>query len=294
MRLHNCKYVLATGTTGRYAGCDLLKHPEVNELYCLWNCGFYSNQVQVFSSLLTLARHGIVPDKIDYSMGYKHFKKDPNRDLYPDFHQTNPSQEIEFYKEVEIPDANKCQLDLYDWDLYGQIVKRYFNPSGVVRERWQLLTEKYNINPEETIAVLYRGTDKKTELKLASPDEYFKVVTQLLEKNPTFKVLLQTAQAQIIKEWQQKLGDRLIFFQETPSTDSSSPIWDLMEKSGGDSTNWSQWFDAALRCVSECKYVVNHTGNVAFFMNLYRGNTEGVYQFNEFGYMPSHLYPGVE
>ena len=73
MRLHNCKYVLATGTTGRYAGCDVLAHPEVNELYCLWNCGFYSNQVQVFSSLLTLARHGITPDRIDYSLGFCHF-----------------------------------------------------------------------------------------------------------------------------------------------------------------------------------------------------------------------------
>ena len=122
----------------------------------------------------------------------------------------------------------------------------------------------------------------------------FQGVTQLLEKNPTFKVLLQTDQVQIIEEWKQRLGNKLIFFQETPSTASNSPIWDLMEKSGHDSTSWSQWFDAALRCVSECKYVVNHTGNVSFFMNLYRGNTEGVYQFNEFGYMPAHMYPEVE
>ena len=41
-------------TTGRYAGCDVLAHPEVNELYCLWNCGFYSCESQVFFSLLTL------------------------------------------------------------------------------------------------------------------------------------------------------------------------------------------------------------------------------------------------
>ena len=56
-----------------------------------------------------------------------------------------------------------------------------------------------------------------------------------------------------------------------------------MEQQGADSVDWSQWFDAALRCVSECKYVVNHTGNVAFFMNLYRGNTNNVIQFNEAG-----------
>ena len=283
MRLHNCKYVLATGTTGRYAGCDVLAHPEVNELYCLWNCGFYSNQVQVFSSLLTLARHGITPDRIDYSLGFGHFKKEPRKDIYPDIHETDASEKIDFYKEVEIPDANKKQFDIYDWTLYNQIINRYFNPSGVIRERWQLLSEKYNLNFGETIAVLYRGTDKGTELKLASPDEYYMEVVKLLEQNPTFKVLLQTDQAQIIHEWQQRLGDKLIFFQETPSTTGGRPIWDLMEQQGADSVDWSQWFDAALRCVSECKYVVNHTGNVAFFMNLYRGNTNNVIQFNESG-----------
>ena len=98
---------------------------------------------------------------------------------------------------------------------------------------------------------------------------------------------MQTDQAQIIHEWQQRLGDKLIFFQETPSTTGGRPIWDLMEQQGADSVDWSQWFDAALRCVSECKYVVNHTGNVAFFMNLYRGNTNNVIQFNAVSY--THL-----
>ena len=95
MRLHNCKYVVASGTTGRYAGCDLLAHPEVDELYCLWNCGFYSNEFQVFNSLLTLLSHGIVPERIDYSLGFKKKKKDPEQDIYPDFHEINPNVELE-------------------------------------------------------------------------------------------------------------------------------------------------------------------------------------------------------
>jgi hypothetical protein len=133
------------------------------------------------------------------------------------------------------------------------------------------------------ISVLYRGTDKSTELVLAHPQDYLIVTQKLLKENPDFKVLLQTDQTQVIQMFVEALGDKVVFFEETPSTTSNSVIWNLMEKNGADSIEWSQWFDAALRCVSDCRYMVNHTGNVAFFANLYRGSLDGVYQFNEVG-----------
>lgn len=283
MKLHNCKYVVAKGTTGRFAGCDLLAHPEVNELYCLWNCGFYSNEFQVFNSLLTLLRHGIIPERIDYSLGYRHFKKDLNQDIYPNFHKINEKIDLDLFVDIPLPDSNKCQFDLYHFDLYNKIRDRFFNPSDLIVERKNILINKYKFDPQKTISVLYRGTDKATELKLGSPLEYLKVVKNILKDNPNFKVLLQTDQTQVIQYFYDQLGDILITFEETPSTTSNRVIWSLMEQSDKDSVDWSQWFDAALRCISECKYLVNHTGNVAFFANLYRGNIDGVQQFNENG-----------
>jgi hypothetical protein len=283
MKLHNCKYVVAKGTTGRYAGCDLLAHPEINELYCLWNCGFYSNEFQVFNSLLVLLKHGIIPERIDYSLGYRHFKKDPNRDIYFDFHKINDEIDLDLFVDIPLPDSNKCQFDLYRFDVYNKIKDRFFGPSDLILERKNILIDKYKFDPQKTISVLYRGTDKSTELQLGSPTEYLKVVKNILKDNPNFKVLLQTDQTQVIQYFYDQLGDILITFEETPSTASNKVIWSLMEQSGKDSIDWSQWFDAALRCVSECKYLVNHTGNVAFFANLYRGNVDKVYQFNENG-----------
>ena len=283
MKLHNCKYVVATGTTGRYAGCDLLAHPEVNELYCLWNCGFYSCETQVFNSLLILLRHGLTPDRIDYSLGYRHFKKDPEKDIYPDFHQIDSSQSLDFYTEVELPDSNKCQFGLYNFDVYNQIISRFFGPSNIVKERKDVLIEKYNIDFSKTISVLYRGTDKGTELTLASPQDYMTVVKNILKEHPDFRVLIQTDQTQVIQYFHNELGDKVFWFDETPSTSTSRVIWSLIEDSGRDAIDWSQWFDAALRCTSDCEYAINHTGNVGFWLNLYRGNTDNVYQFNENG-----------
>lgn len=283
MKLQNCKYVLATGTTGRYAGCDLLAHPEVNELYCLWNCGFYSNEFQVFCSLLTLLNHGIVPERIDYSLGFRHFKKDPERDIYSDFHKIDTTANLKLYPDINLPDSNRFQPNLYSFDVYNQIRDRFFGPSDIVLNKVQLLSHKYKLNFEKTISVLYRGTDKGTELALAHPQDYIEVTKRILKNNSDFKVLLQTDQTQVIEMFYDEFGDKLIFFEETPSTRTNKVIWDLMEKNNVDSIDWSQWFDAALRCVSKCKYLVNHTGNVAFFANLYRGNLENVYQFNEAG-----------
>lgn len=283
MKLYNCKYVVAKGTTGRYAGCDLLAHPEINELYCLWNCGFYSNEFQVFNSLLVLLKHGIIPERIDYSLGYRHFKKDPNQDIYFDFHKIDDKIDLDLFVDIPLPDSNKCQFDLYRFDVYNKIKDRFFGPSDLILERKNILIDKYKFDPQKTISVLYRGTDKSTELQLGSPTEYLKVVKNILKDNPNFKVLLQTDQTQVIQYFYDQLGDILITFEETPSTASNKVIWSLMEQSGKDSIDWSQWFDAALRCVSECKYLVNHTGNVAFFANLYRGNVDKVYQFNENG-----------
>ena len=285
MKLHNCKYVLATGTTGRYAGCDLLAHPEVNELYCLWNCGFYSCESQVFSSLLTLMKHGIIPERIDYSLGFRHYKKNClEKDIYPDFHQIDESQNIDLYlHDVPLPEANVASSYSIECDSYNQIINRFFNPSESVSTKKETLEKKYNIDYSKTIAVLYRGTDKHTEVTLAGAEEYLEVTKNILKDNPDFKVLIQTDQTQVAEYFSEQLGDKIIFFEELPLTKSSEALIYILERMGADSITWSQWVDAAFRCVSQCKYVVNHTGNGGLFVRLYRGNNKGIYQFDENG-----------
>jgi hypothetical protein len=277
MKLRHCKYTASTG------GCSSINHPEMNQLDCMWNCGFYSNQTQVFLSLLILLGHGIEPNKIDYSMGFKRFKKDKDRDIYPDFYKTNFDEKIKLFKKVTLPDENKKQYGLYDFDYYNQIVNKFFNPSDLVLERKKYLLEKYNINPKETISVLYRGTDKYTEVRLSHPSAYLNAVKQLLEVTQFKTVLVQTDQYQVLDYFKSELGNIVVSFEETPTTSGQDAMNTVLENEGKDTMDWMQWFDAALRCVSDCSCVVNHTGNCALWMNLYRGNIQNVFQFDEFG-----------
>ena len=100
---------------------------------------------------------------------------------------------------------------------------------------------------------------------------------------PAKKVLVQTEQTQVLEYFKSELGDKIISFEETPSTTGTDAMNTVMENEGKDTMDWMQWFDAALRGVSQCAYVVNHTGNCGLWMNLYRGNVQNVFQFNELG-----------
>jgi len=277
MKLRHCKYTASTG------GCSSINHPEMNQLDCMWNCGFYSNQTQAFLSTLILLSHGIVPDKISYAMGFKRFKADPERDIFPDFYKIDPSVPVQLLKTVTLPDENKKQFDLYDFEYYNPVVKRFFGPSDVVSERKNQLLNKYRINPSETISVLYRGTDKYTEVRLGSPQAYLQAVQQVLQQTNAKRVLVQTDQTQVLNFFKQELGNMVIHFEETPTTSGKEAMNTVMENEGNDTMDWMQWFDAALRVVSECAFVVNHTGNCGLWMNLYRGNTTNVFQFDQFG-----------
>lgn len=277
MKLRHCKYTASTG------GCSSINHPEMNQLDCMWNCGFYSNQTQAFLSTLILLSHGIIPDKISYSMGFKRFKSDPERDIFPDFYQIDTSVPVQLLKTVTLPDENRKQFELYDFEYYNQVIRRFFNPSDLVLERKKFLLNKYNINPEETISVLYRGTDKYTEVRLGSPQGFLSATHQILNQTGAKKVLVQTDQTQVLEFFKQELGDIVVNFEETPSTSGKDAMNTVMENEGKDTMDWMQWFDAALRCVSDCAYVVNHTGNCGLWMNLYRGNVTNVFQFDQFG-----------
>lgn len=281
MKLRNCKYICSTG--GKKDGVDILE--PINVLENHWDCGFYSNHTQTFLSLLILSRHGIIPDKIDYSTGFKCFanEDEKDKDIYPDFCVINEKQDINLYKEIFIPDENKKTFLEYDFESYNKIIKRFFSPSNIITERKKILMNKYNIDPSETISVLYRGTDKWTEVRLAHPTDYLNVVLQIMHQTSAKKVLLQTDQSQVIDYFKNELGNSVIIFEETPSTYGEKAMNAVMCESKRNQVDWMQWFDASLRCVSECSYFVNHTGNCGLWANLYRGTTDNVFQFSEYG-----------
>ena len=119
-------------------------------------------------------------------------------------------------------------------------------------------------------------------VRLGSPEAYMQAVKQVLQQTGPKKVLVQTDQTQVLDYFKQELGDMVVHFERI-TTSGQETMNTVMENEKKDTMDWMQWFDAALRVVSDCFIVVNHTGNCGLWMNLYRGNTSNVFQFDQFG-----------
>lgn len=287
MIIYDCRYVTAY--------CALQNIYE-NRLECLWNSGFYSNIHQTFSALLTLLSHGIAPDMISYEHGFKSYKLDPSRDVYSCFHKQNPNQELPIWKNLQRTSCNSTSnidVNSIPFREYTQIINRYFSPSDAIINNIDYLKAKYQIDPQKTISLHYRGVDKFTEVSLASPQQYADVIESLLIKNSDHKVLVQTDQTQALEYFLQRFGSKAFYFEELPTTskvgdDAKKIDMEFFHKrfdysDDVDPIPFTQMFDAAIRIISSTNHIITHTGNGALFTILYRGSYNNVYQFDEFG-----------
>lgn len=292
MIIYDCRFVTAY--------CELQNIYE-NRLECLWNSGFYSNIHQTFSAILTLLAHGIAPDTISYEHGFKSYKLNPSQDVYPFFHKPNPNQELPVWENLPRTSPNLSSnnsISSLPFDEYTKIFNRYFAPSDEIIAKIKYLKYKYQVNPEETISIHYRGTDKFTEVAVASQEQYAEIAKKLLERHPNLRVLIQTDQKQALEYFLNQFGNRAFYIDELPTTNKTGEEakkidmeffhkrFDYAEDV--DPIPFTQMFDAAIRLISTTKYVITHTGNGALFTILYRGNVNNVYQFNELGGLNSY------
>lgn len=255
-------------------------------LKCYHDYGFYSTSVETFSAILFSLNSGIIPENISYKNCCNLYKLDSEQDIFPEiFFIDKNNIDIPLNENIFIPHCNTANHSLNKDNIkkYNKIVKKYFNPSKSVIDFKNYLIKKYNINFDQTIAILYRGTDKKTEVNIASPDEYLKVCEKILKDHPNFKVLIQSDQTQVINYFKTKLGDKCFNFEEIESTESNVGIHYFLKSISSDPTESIKRFDAAVRCIANCNYFICNTGNIPLFAKFYRGNLNNVYTFDENG-----------
>jgi hypothetical protein len=156
-------------------------------------------------------------------------------------------------------------------------IHNYFGPSSLVESRIEQFIEKYDIRPDKTIGVCYRGTDKIIEVPPISPIRYVLEVQALLKKNSDLTVLVQTDQQQFRDYFLSEIGPRAFYIEEMPVTCSSSALHNITDKAV---SNFQLGINllAVVKILAQCKYVVTHTGNVSLWIFLYRGSTRNCCQ----------------
>jgi hypothetical protein len=263
-------------------------------LYCGHNAGFFSNCTVTLWNIAEAQRKSPCKvARIDFSRAFSSYRNQHQQtnetDLYPLFFAQNSMEAI-------APGSKLHEIkhhSLYrfiDYKQFNPWIKGLFDLSGPVRVIEEQLARQYHIDFSKTIAVVYRGTDKGIEVEIARPEAYLDQARALLQKNPGFRVLIQTDEAIVRDLFVKTLGQQCFFIQEMPVSTTGAVVHDLDEQAlRMDRSEFGVMLVAVTHLLSRCAYVVNHTGNMALWICLFRGNANGVVQFDEAGGLVNFL-----
>lgn len=271
--------------------------PAENVLYCLWNEGFFSNcTVTLFGLIHLFNNYRIIPDRIDFSRGFSLYRDaiqvERKTDLYPQYFQT--------HSEVHLGDQFSLKAlgyhDSYRFQNLLRIapfINRFFQLAPSIRSIESGLISKYQIDFSSTMGVCYRGSEKKTEVVLADPRRVMELTERLLDSNSGLRVWIQTEVRQISDLFLKHFGQRCFAVEELPLIDENQSTKAMFSDDEGATRRFAfgQNLLAVTHMLSQCGWLVNHTGNMAYWIWLFRGNSNRMWQFDRRGEIVSWRTP---
>ena len=252
------------------------------------NSGLYSGCTTALQDIITLAANGLVVDRIDLTRSFHYFKDKRDQDVYPIFFKSDQLDEYDVVGSCravsfDCKDVHRAYKDL-PLAAISRVVTRFFSPSDLVAKAMTDLLQATELDPDNTIAIVYRGTDKGVEVVLAPIERYIEVAQSLKKRCSHLKILIQTDQKQARDQVVEAFGSDCIFFDNLPVTDGATAIHllpDLHAAKGR--VDFTVQLMAAALISSQCKHAILHTGNVGAWIAFYRGRAERLFQFDAGG-----------
>src|SRR5262249_14379371 len=227
------------------------------------NHGIYSNVSTALEDILTLLRVGINVNRIDYSAGMNWFKDEIDKDVYPEFFGNLRSGILDIPKGLTFNafDVHKVYKHLPLGDLCKAASILFYPSSSVINMANAIITSS-GVLPERSVAIVYRGTDKSSEVRSAPVEDYIRVANEILREGAAdLDIVVQTDQEQARDEIVANFGGRCRFFNELPVTRGSTAIHQLefgTEIMMG-REEFAKRIMAAAIILSRCAYVITHT-----------------------------------
>lgn len=153
-------------------------------------------------------------------------------------------------------------------------VNKYFSPSDEILQTQLKLKQSYNILPNNTIGVYYRGTDKKNETVIDSFESYYSKTNDIL-KSTSMQVLIQSDSKDFVIYMKERLPNAIVIIEnDTSALHTGIHNEKSREENYKDIKNLFPTF----LILSECKHLICGSSNGSIWMMFYRGHTENVYQ----------------
>ena len=244
------------------------------------NAGFFSCcSVACHDIIKHIKEHQSVPE-VDFSKIFTWYKDLPNQNVYDMYFKFSKLQELNIDKISKIKYNRLSLFNYKDEDLKNikSIINKWFNPSDSVFQYVELFIKKYEINMDKTLAICFRGTDKFIDVNETSYEKFTSKVPHIMQNKGVDRVFIQTDQTQFIDFFKNSYPNIPVFsIQEIPTTRSKKHLYKGIIQEN--KVTHAQMFLAVVQILSSCKFLINHTGNVARWIAKYRGSTENMTQY---------------
>jgi hypothetical protein len=284
-------HIIDSGNNG-YMGIIRQGIADKNILVIRHSAGFFScSSIALLDILVYFNENKTMPDEVDRHAQYSWYKSDPNQSLIGHFF-AETGDAIPYEVRTEMTYAREePQFSNYSYINFEGVkpfVDKFFAPSQYILDKVAHLEEKYQIDYENTVGVLYRGNDKNRETKIGSYEEFSrKIRDKWLEFKPSEdtwpqadinKILVAPDETEFLEYLSGDFDDWLICMEETAhmsKKDSCIPLELPLSERAEQAAN----FFATVLMLSKCKHLITHSGNIGFWACLYRGSVKNVHQY---------------
>ena len=164
-----------------------------------------------------------------------------------------------------------------DYKCITPLIKKYFSPSAKINEIVNNIEKKYNIVCANTLAVYYRGTDKIRETQIASFNDFYNKIIEIVNINKDINILLQTDSAKFIDYINDKNLKNVVIIDENKTSYTNKGIHN--EQAFDKNYQDMFYFLSTIIILSKCKYIICGSGNCCKWIMFYRGNNKNVIQY---------------
>ena len=244
----------------------------------LHDSGFFSN---CSTLLLSLARSKSHPVEIHTDRSFSHYTSPRSRFRWDDCFK--PVEAELTGKEDKWASSRVASrlphhslYRLIDFKTATSILESYFRLSNTVRSRAAEIQRHLPAPSDKLVALCIRGTDKSSEVRQSRLERYVRLARRLIRNNPGVKVWIQTDQTQLKEELLSKIGPNSFALDVLPTTNGPAVI----HKSGEPQNMRQLAIDlvAITWLMSQAMHVITYSGNVGYWIVLFRGNHRRVHQ----------------
>jgi len=238
-------------------------------------CSIRLNQIVFFSN-----KNKNIPQNLDSSNLFEIYKNDSNKNkdiTFTFFKNYNEVNDCEYFFPIDY--HHTYQFNEYSKLQYKNIIpliKKYFTPSININKKILMLKNKYNIVPENTLTVYYRGTDKKTETILSSFNDFYNQMLKVLDKDKNIKIVIQTDTAQFLDFINKKKLNNILVINENKTTYLDKGIHTLKKKNNYEDIHF---FLSTIILLSKSKYIICNSCNCSIWMMFFREHGKNIIQY---------------